>query len=214
MQVTAVVVAGGRGERFGGPKQFAMIDGRSVAAHSVANARSVAERVVLVVPADYTGGGEGADLVVIGGETRSDSVRAGLARVGDADIVVVHDAARPLATPALFHAVVDAVLAGATAAVPGLAVTDTVKRVRHDDGVTRIIGTVDRDEIVTVQTPQAFRRSDLEAAHQSGSITTDDATLLESVGALIVVVAGETTNIKVTEPADLERVALIRERVS
>ena len=101
--------------------------------HSVRAARSVAERVVLVVPANYQGNGEGADVVVVGGSTRARPPCAPVSHeCGDADVIVVHDAARPMATPALFAAVVDAVLAGADGAIPGLAISDTVKRIRHD----------------------------------------------------------------------------------
>jgi 2-C-methyl-D-erythritol 4-phosphate cytidylyltransferase len=205
VSVAAIIVAGGRGERFGGLKQFAEVNGRSVAAYSVAHARAVATSVVLVVPDGYRGDGEGADVVVMGGATRSESVRAGLVSI-DADIVVVHDAARPLATPALFRAVVDAVVQGAAAAVPGLSVTDTVKRVERAD-VTRVVETIARENLVTVQTPQAFRTDLLRAAHATGQDATDDAALIESHGELVVVVPGESTNIKVTEPDDLDHLA-------
>ena len=97
MSVAAVVVAAGQGVRFGGLKQFAVLKDRTVSDLSVANARSVAPFVVLVVPEGYSGGGEGADVVVTGGSTRAASVRAGLEHCAQADVVVVHDAARPLA---------------------------------------------------------------------------------------------------------------------
>ncbi len=203
MRVAAVVVAGGRGERFGGPKQFTVVHGRTIAAHAVAHARSVAEYVVIVVPDAYDGDGEGADLVVTGGATRSASVRAGLAAVGDVDVVVVHDAARPLATPALFRAVVDALATGAAAAVPGLALIDTVKRVHHG-APTRVLATLDRDDLVTVQTPQAFDAAVLRRAHEARAEATDDAALIEDLGELVVVVPGERTNVKVTDASDLD----------
>ncbi len=202
MRVAAIVVAAGRGERFGGPKQFADLDGRSVAAASVAAARSVADTVVLVVPDGYDGAGEGADLLAVGGATRSDSVRAGLALCPDADVVVVHDAARPLAGPSLFAAVVAAVDAGADAAVPALAVTDTLKRV---DG-SRVAATVERAGLVAVQTPQAFRRAALADAHAGGADATDDAALVEAAGGRVVVVDGDARNVKITDAGDLARV--------
>ena len=125
----AIVVAAGSGARFGGPKQFQLLGGRTVIERSIQGARSVAEQVVAVVPPEAAAA-PGADLTVPGGTTRSDSVRAGLAVVpGDVDVVVVHDAARPLASPELFRAVVEAVAAGADGAVPGVPVPDTVKRV-------------------------------------------------------------------------------------
>lgn len=207
MPVAAVVVAGGQGVRFGGLKQFAPLDGDSVAGRSVRIARSVASRVILVVPEDYAGAGEGADVVVTGGPSRAASVRAGLAECADADIVVVHDAARPLATPGLFRAVVDAVRAGADAAIPGLAISDTVKRVITTDEGTLVLETVPRDDLVTVQTPQAFRREALARAHANSADATDDAALVEALEGRVVVVAGEVDNIKITQPVDLERIA-------
>ncbi len=206
MSVAAVVVAAGRGLRFGGPKQFAQLRGDSVTAHSVRASRSVASRVVLVVPSDYDGDGEGADVVVVGGATRAASVRAGLEHCSVADVIVVHDAARPLATAALFAAVVHAVHAGADGAVPGLAITDTVKRVTRDGDVTVINDTVARDELVTVQTPQAFRRDVLTRAHAGSDDATDDAALVEALGGRVVVVPGEIDNIKITVASDLDKV--------
>jgi 2-C-methyl-D-erythritol 4-phosphate cytidylyltransferase len=211
MSVAAVVVAAGQGLRFGGPKQFAQLHDGTVTARSVRAARSVASRVVLVVPLGYDGLGEGADLVVIGGTTRAASVRAGLEHCREADIVIVHDAARPLATPALFNAVVDAVIAGADAAVPGLAITDTVKRIARDGGSTVVRATVPRDELVMVQTPQAFKRESLERAHAAGGDATDDAALVEAQGGCVVVVPGEVDNIKITLPEDLDKVAVHEE---
>ena len=124
-----------------------------------------------------------------------------------AEIVVVHDAARPLATTALFDAVVAAVRDGADGAVPGLAVTDTLKRV--DD--VRVTATVDRMGLVAVQTPQAFRADMLRAAHGRGVDATDDAALVEEVGGTVVVVPGDARNLKVTGPADLMIAAALLE---
>jgi 2-C-methyl-D-erythritol 4-phosphate cytidylyltransferase len=203
MSVAAVVVAAGRGVRFGGLKQFATLDEMTVTAHSVRAARSVAERVILVVPDDYRGDGEGADVLVVGGVSRAASVRSGLRECADADVIVIHDAARPLASPALFSSVVQAVIDGADAAVPGLAITDTVKRIEHRGEVTLVRETIPRDELITVQTPQAFRREALARAHERGDDATDDAALVEAIGGRVVVVSGEPDNIKITGPDDL-----------
>ncbi len=201
MQTWAIVVAAGGGTRFGSVKQFARLGELSMLDRAVAVAREACDGVVVVLPA-------GSDWLApddvrgaTGGATRSASVRAGLACVpDDADVVVVHDAARPLASRALFDRVVAAVRNGADAAVPGMPVTDTVKRVRDH----RVIETVPRDDLVAVQTPQAFRRSALQAAHASEGVGTDDAALVEAAGGTVVVVAGEARNLKVTLADDLE----------
>lgn len=195
----AIVVAAGSGNRFGGQKQFEQLEGRRVVDWSLSACRSLADGVVLVVPPDHEAPEE-VDIVVNGGATRSDSVRAGLAAVpAEADIVVVHDAARPFATPALFQAVVEAVRAGADGAVPGVAVTDTIKRVA--DG--RVVATLDRAELVAVQTPQAFTAAALRRAHADGADATDDSALVEAIGGRVVVVPGDPANAKITLRADL-----------
>ena len=204
MTVWVVVVAAGDGRRFGGLKQFAEIGGRPLVDWSVEAARSVADGVVLVVPADVAraevSDTHGADVVIAGGATRTTSVRAGLDAVpGDAEVIVVHDGARPLASASLFRSVVEAVIAGAAAAVPGVALADTVKRV--DDGA--VVSTVDRNGLMTVQTPQAFRAEVLRRAHDAGGDATDDAGLVEARGATVRVVPGDPRNVKVTTPDDL-----------
>jgi 2-C-methyl-D-erythritol 4-phosphate cytidylyltransferase len=197
--VWAVVVAAGSGSRFGAPKQYERLGPRRVIDWALEGARAVATGVVAVVP-DPTRTEAGADVAVVGGATRSESVRAGLAAVPEeADVVVVHDAARPLAPIALFEAVVAAVVAGADGAVPGLPVTDTVKQV--EDAV--VVATLDRTALVAVQTPQAFRASVLRAAHASGADDTDDAALVEATGGRVVVVPGDPVNAKLTTSHDL-----------
>jgi 2-C-methyl-D-erythritol 4-phosphate cytidylyltransferase len=199
--VWAVVVAGGRGARFGSYKQFAVLGGREVVEWSLDAALRACTGVVLVVPAGTLAATDGrASHVVAGGATRPASVRAGLAAVpADAEIVVVHDAARPLASDQTWEAVIAAVLDGADAAVPCVPVTDTIKE-RGDDG--RLV-TLDRARLVASQTPQAFLAAALRAAHSSGAEATDDAALVEAMGGRVVVVPGEPTNLKVTGPADL-----------
>lgn len=197
---SAIVVAGGRGERFGAPKQFLTLGDRRLVDHAVAAAGAVCDEVVVVLPDDQGWDGETVAAVVAGGETRSGSVRAGLAAVDpETEIVVVHDAARPLASTGLFELVIDTVRAGADGAVPALEVVDTIKRVEGG----RVIETVPRVGLVSVQTPQAFRSSMLRRAHEASADATDDAALVEAAGGTVVVVAGEPTNLKVTTLADL-----------
>jgi 2-C-methyl-D-erythritol 4-phosphate cytidylyltransferase len=196
----AVVVAGGTGSRFGGPKQFADLGGRPLASWSLDVARQACDGVVLVVPADASGGSWDADAVVAGGSTRSQSVRAGLAAIpARAGVIAVHDAARPLARLALWRAVLEAVQAGADGAIPAAPVTDTVKEV----GANGQLVTLDRTRLVAVQTPQAFRAAILRQAHLSGADASDDAALVEAVGGRVVLVAGAADNLKVTNPSDL-----------
>src|SRR5439155_15405563 len=121
--VWTVVVAAGSGDRYGAPKQYERLVGRRVLDWSLAAARASSDGVVLVVRADRTGEAEEADVVVAGGDTRSMSVRAGIAAVpDDAEVIVVHDAARPAASRSLFRSVVRAVGEGADGAIPGLPV--------------------------------------------------------------------------------------------
>ena len=135
-------------------------------------------------------------------------MRAGLAEVpDDAAVVVVHDGPRPAATAGLFKAVIAEVRGGADGAVPGLPVTDTVKRVR--DGV--VVETLVRAELMAVQTPQAFDAAALRKAHSTEPEATDDAAVVEAVGGRVVVVPGEASNIKITDRADLDDIARVLE---
>lgn len=191
------MVAGGSGTRFGERKQFLRLGGIRVLDWALAAAREHTDGVVLVVPADSVGEAEpDADAVVAGGATRSASVRAGLAAVPDAaEVVVVHDAARPVPVPDVWTRVLEAIAMGADAAVPAVPVTDTLRRV---DG-----GAVDRSRYVAVQTPQAFAAHALRAAHADGAEATDDASLVEARGGRVVLVDGDPRNLKITTPADL-----------
>ena len=202
MTVWIVVVAAGSGTRFGGPKQYELLGSSRVVDRSIATACRVADRVALVVAvddvdelrADYRT--NPAVVVVAGGTSRSASVRGGLGAVSDdAEVIVVHDAARPLATDALFEQVIASVVAGADAAVPGVAVSDSLRRL---DG-----GIVDRAGVVAVQTPQAFRAELLRIAHRDEPDASDDATLVEMIGGKVEIVPGESTNFKITTSHDL-----------
>jgi len=207
-RVWAVIVAAGWGERFGGPKQFSELGGARLVDHAVATASAACDAVVLVVPDATVWQGADVAALVTGGSSRAESVRAGLAAVPiTAEVIVVHDAARPLATTALFEAVIGAVRGGADGAVPGLAVADTLKRV--DD--VRVTATVDRVGLVAVQTPQAFDAGILRAAHAAAPEATDDAALVEAISGTVVVVPGDPRNLKVTGPADLMIAAALLE---
>jgi len=213
----AVVPAAGRGERLGPgtPKALRRLGGVPLLVHSVralARARGVDVVVVAAPPggvvevrtllADHDAG---ADVqVVAGGETRQQSVRLALAALPDrVDVVLVHDAARPLVPVELVDAVVAAVRGGADAVVPALPVADTIKVVGADSRVTE---TLDRSALRAVQTPQGFRRTVLEAAHlAAGELdATDDAGLVERSGGSVLVVPGAEEAFKVTRPLDLE----------
>jgi 2-C-methyl-D-erythritol 4-phosphate cytidylyltransferase len=195
----AVILAGGTGSRFGAPKQFLDLAGRPVVSWSLEVARHACAGSVLVLPPGHDQAW-GADRQVIGGATRSESVRAGLTGVpDDAEVIVVHDAARPLAPLELWHAVISAVVEGADAAIPAIAVTDTVKEVGPDGRLS----TLDRSRLVAVQTPQAFAAARLREVHAAGGESTDDAALIELAGGRVVLVDGPTDNLKVTNPSDL-----------
>ncbi len=200
MSVWAIVVAGGSGRRFGAPKQFEPLLGqRRVIDVATATAKHCCDGVVVVLPPTMINQPvEGATAVVAGGETRSDSVRSGLAAVpADAEIILVHDAARPGASVELFASVIESIKHGADGAVPVVAVVDTLR--------TRGGTAADRDQLVAVQTPQAFAAQILRAAHSSGESATDDASLVDAFGGRVDHVEGETSNFKITEVGDLQR---------
>jgi len=212
-RAVALVPAAGIGERFGGSKLWATLGGRPVLAWTLAAladpASGVDQLVVAAPPADHARIGAVADsvaarltlTVVAGGATRQDSVAAGLARCA-APFVLVHDAARPLVRPELVAAVLAAAVrhGAATAACP--AVDSTA--VRSPAGV---LTWLDRDQVVSVQTPQAFRLDWLREAHadaaEHGRRGDDDAGLVRASGRPVAVVVGDRRNRKLTDPEDL-----------
>ena len=195
-QIWAIVVAAGRGVRFGSTKQFEPLGSTSVVEQSIATARRHVDGVVVVVPANGPAELTGADVVVAGGSSRAGSVRHGLAAVPSAaTAVLVHDAARPLADDAIYERVTGALRGGADAVVPVIPLTDTIRRTSGEPA--------DRESFVQVQTPQGFSREALTAAHASGDDATDDATLAEQAGFVVEFVDGEARNFKVTDPDDL-----------
>lgn len=194
MTVYGILVAAGRGERFGGPKHAALLRGRPLWSWAEAALhRGGVEEIILV--GDLPGG-------VPGGPRRRDSVRAGLdALPATAAHVLVHDAARPLATPELVRRVIDRLLTGGVdAVVPVVPVRDTLKRV----GDGWVVETVERRDLAGAQTPQGFKVPVLRAAHQAGDEDAgDDALLVERIGGSVATVEGEAANLKVTFPGDL-----------
>ena len=165
---------------------------------AVDEARHHSMGVVVVVP----DGQVHEDFEVAGGSTRSESVRRGLSAVPDeATIICVHDAARPFASATVYQRVIGAVVDGNDGAVPGVAVTDTIKQVNSSDVV---IETPQRATLRAVQTPQAFRASTLRRAHESGAEGTDDAALVEAIGGTVLVVQGDELNRKITTRDDLD----------
>lgn len=226
LKVTAVIVGGGRGLRFGDPngKQLASVAGKPVLAWStdaVAGAGLVNDLVVVCDPARVD---EYAEAVlptlrtdkpvtfVAGGDTRQDSVASGVAEAADADIVVVHDGARPLVNPATVNAAVQFLVDSGTAAgvVVGHPAIDTIKLV---DGA-RIESTPDRDALWVAQTPQIFFRDQLlfalERAEAEGFTGTDDSSLVERAGGEVLMFEGHRHNIKVTVSDDL---AVVEQRL-
>jgi 2-C-methyl-D-erythritol 4-phosphate cytidylyltransferase len=216
-RIVAVIVAAGSGTRLGGevPKALRTIGGLPMVAVAVdrALASPSIDAVVVVSPPgsedavrQMLGSASETVVVVTGGPSRQRSVAAGLSAIGDhVDVVAVHDAARPFASAALFTSVVQAVMAGADAAVPVVSLVDTVKRVR--DG--SIVATEPRDGLTLAQTPQACRldllRSAIARAELSGLDFTDDSGVLEWAGASVRTVEGEPGNIKITTTEDLAR---------
>jgi len=198
--VWAVIVAAGSGQRFGGPKQFEILNGERVLDRSVALAAQTCDGVVVVLSPEVMGSAiaevPGADLVVAGGDTRSESVRRGLAAVpAAAAFVLVHDAARPLTPLAVFDRVIAALRDGASAVVPVIPLADTIQTVSGE--------VLDREQLRAVQTPQGFRREALVDAHATDSEATDDAGLMELIGTSVATVAGDPSNLKLTNPTDL-----------
>ena len=208
-----MVVAAGRGERLGGePKQFRPLGGIPVVCWAVRPLlEGLSGDVVVVLPGDaleqaaallaaHLEGSEGRVRVVAGGDRRQDSVRAGLAAFAGAGAVLVHDGARPFASPALVERVASAAAAG-NAVVPALPPADTIKRV---DG-ERVVETIARRGAVAVQTPQGFPLALLAAAHAAwpeAEEATDDAAMCERMGARVAWLPGEVLNRKLTGPED------------
>jgi 2-C-methyl-D-erythritol 4-phosphate cytidylyltransferase len=213
--VWCVLLAGGSGQRFGSLKQFDSLAGARVIDHAARTAAAACDGVVAVLPAASLATADGtvaaATAVVAGGDSRSESVRAGLAAIpAKATVILVHDAARPLASVELFERVIAAVRADAPAVVPAVRVVDTIRSVgpiapssaSADSAVVGVSAVVDRDQLRAVQTPQGFRADLLRRAYEGDGQATDDAGLVEALGQPIILIEGERSNLKLTETAD------------
>lgn len=218
-RVAVVVVAAGNGTRLGRdePKAFVMLAGRPCLAHALESVFAMREpvQIIVAVPPSYIpitkelvrviGGASAENMaVVVGGATRQASVAAGLAHLlPSVDTVLVHDAARALTPSVLFDSVAAEVLLNRSGVVPGLMVSDTIKRT-NENGL--VLETVDRSDLVAIQTPQGFPRDQLVAAHAAADREyTDDAALVASVGHDVAVIAGDPLAFKITTAWDLRR---------
>ena len=217
MSVCVVLVAAGEGRRLGSdrPKAFVALGGRPLLAESLERLERSdwIDSIVIVAPPGWeeptillaeelVASKVGA--VVTGGATRAESVRAGLEEVAEDTVaIIVHDAARPLVDDAVLERVLEPLAEGWAGVVPGLPVADTVKRVAEDV----VTGTVDRADLVIVQTPQAFPAETLRAAYAGDLVgATDCASLVERAGGRIRIVEGDLRLLKVTTPDDLARI--------
>ena len=204
MSVVGVIAAGGSGERLGAsvPKAFVVVGGKPLYEWSAAVLREVCDRVLVVVPQSTVDSRQSTGFVA-GGASRSASVRNAVLAEPSADVYVVHDAARPLVERELVERCL-AALEGVEGAIAAARVTDTVKEA--DEG-GRVLRTLDRSVLWSVQTPQVFRgdalRSALDADESVLAAATDDASLVEEAGGTIAVVEAPRENIKVTTPLDL-----------
>jgi 2-C-methyl-D-erythritol 4-phosphate cytidylyltransferase len=199
-EVWAILLAAGSASRFGGNKQFALLGGARLIDRVVETAKAACDAVVVVLPENATWTGEAVAAAVPGGSTRAESVRRGLAAVPDAaGIIVVHDAAHPLAGANLFASVIDKVRAGADAATLAIPSAETFARIR--DG--SIVATEPRQAFWITQTPHAFRAEILRAAHSGVPEATDDIALLVSLGRRVEFAPGDLRNIHITTPGDL-----------
>jgi 2-C-methyl-D-erythritol 4-phosphate cytidylyltransferase len=218
MKKTAIIVAGGTGQRMGAtmPKQFLVIEGKSILLHTVNQfvAAFADINFVIVLPADYIQ--EGKNLIAssgltqhvqftAGGETRFQSVKNGLAHVAPDAIVFVHDAVRCLLTPDLIQRSYQQALEKGSA-IPAVASTDTI---RITEGTKHHV--VDRTNVMMIQTPQTFNAAILQKAFEQAyqSSFTDEANVLEASGTEVFLIEGEYENIKITRPLDLAIAAYI-----
>ena len=197
----ALVLAAGSGRRFGGLKQLSPLGEARVIDHVVATAIAACDRVALVLPAGLDWDGDPVDALATGGATHLASTRAGLAAIpGTATTIVIVAASHPLAGVALYRATIDAVAAGADCAVPIGGFPDAIKRLDGD----RVVGTVDRTDLGHSQSPSAYRAELLRRALADEGETAEEVEQMERMGARVIAVPGEPTNLHIATVRDLE----------
>ena len=207
-KTAAIIAAAGMGHRLGAnlPKSLVKLIDKTLLEHAVANLAPVAQLLIVTAPAGYEAEykkllGEEVE-VITGGVLRSDSIRIAIAKIpNNYEYVLVHDAARALASTRLASEVINQLIRGQQAVIPTLEVIDTIKEV-DNQGYVR--NTLNRAALKIVQTPQGFNRSVLERAHQASEDATDDAALVEALGIKVKTIAGEDQAFKITTKGDIK----------
>ena len=208
-KVALLIPAAGSGERFGAPipKALVQLSGRTLIEHAVLNLGPVASQIIVAAPAGFEDKfreilGDSVT-VVTGGSTRTKSVKIALESVAsDIEFILVHDAARPLASAQLGESILAALAGGEVAVIPALSVADTIKEV---DASNYVVATPNRERLRAVQTPQGFARETLIKAHMQNIEATDDGALVEAMRGKVKLIAGEERALKITNPQDLAR---------
>ena len=206
-KVALLIPAAGSGERFGAPipKALVQLNGRTLIEHALLNLGPIASQIIVAAPAGYEEKfreilGD-AVTVVTGGSTRTKSVKIALESIdSEIEFVLVHDAARPLASGELGKRVIAALAAGDVAVIPALNVADTIKEV---DAANYVVSTPNREHLRAVQTPQGFARETLVKAHMQNIEATDDGALVEAMRGKVKLIEGEIRALKITNPEDL-----------
>ena len=206
-KTAAIIAAAGMGHRLGAnlPKSLVKLLDKTLVEHAVANLSPVCQLIIVTAPKGYEAQyskilGDQVS-VITGGVLRSDSIRLAISKIpANYEYVLVHDAARALASTTLASSVLNQLIQGEQAVIPALDVIDTIKEV-DNNGYVR--NTLNRASLKVIQTPQGFTRSVLERAHQASEDATDDAALVEALGIAVKVVAGEQCALKITTPSDI-----------